>query len=210
MCGFLTWPEIIQSIWPILCVHRRYASPSFPIYSLDAFPNTLLGGLLRHKYSPCTDRPPYFSWYEQISAHLTVPLTSSPHFVYRKYVPLLSLFLVLKGLYSLELCRRSVDTWFDSITESHLFMHSQTSSKWVYHCTNNSSFILTFYNAVCMLMCQMVSHSNWIVSPTSVIGEPQRGFGDWKRWIRDETLEDYGMWKQDGWSVCWNLTLTPC
>ena len=210
MCGFLTWPEIIQSIWPILCVHRRYASPSFPIYLLDAFPNTLLGGMCSHTCSPCTDRPPYFSWYDQILAHLTVPLTSSPPLCVQKVCTIVELVSCSEKALLPWTVQQVCGYMIYSITESHLFMHSQTSSKWVYHCTNNSSFILTFYNAVCMLMCQMVSHSNWIVSPTCVIGEPQKGIGDWKRWIRDETLEDYGMWKQDGWSVCWNLTLTPC
>ena len=48
------------------------------IYSMGTFPITLSGGMSSHTCSPCADRPPYYSWYEQILAQFDFSIDIIP------------------------------------------------------------------------------------------------------------------------------------
>ena len=80
MCGFLTWLDIINDFCPSYMFTGSMHHMHYPCWHIftGCIPNTLLEGMCSHTCSPCTDIPPYFSWYEHIQAHLTSSLTPSP------------------------------------------------------------------------------------------------------------------------------------
>jgi len=79
----------------LMCLQQVCITCNIHVYidSLGAFPNTLLGGMSSHTCSPCTDS--IFHTLAGMNTFSTFDFSVDipHHFVYRKYVPLLILFI---------------------------------------------------------------------------------------------------------------------